>query len=443
MIFAKPIPFEAARKVSQAKRVLPTDLDSAALRTLSKDIRRRAVFSAEVRYAAHLQKLKDLVTQIAEGPDDEVFADRAAGLRPLLMSVAEAKARLKEHLRSIGYHPGDKAETIKDLTSDRRLQLQVETNALDVMNHARWKAAQNPATLDQFPASELVRLAYPKGGEAAMRDWQARWSAVGGQFYGDRMIAMKNDPVWERLGSEFEDGLGNPWAPFAFSSGMGTLDVSREECEALGVPLRDQSPQDLGMNDNLEISADQFDEELRKLLEKRADLELDGDVLKLRATPGGRASNSGTSDGAYKGWETRRAKGWAPKPEEREEVRLKGLRAAESILKDHRDVLHAMERPDIGPIDFRWGDQRRGIEHIIWRREMQRLRFRSGPSGEEVVRMIPSVIAQGEPTFRNDGDVEIDRGEWRVVLTKRWECHRALQNQPPRGRSKPASDLHV
>jgi hypothetical protein len=23
------------------------------------------------------------------------------------------------------------------------------------------------------------------------------------------------------------------------------------------------------------------------------------------------------------------------------------------------------------------------------------------------------------------------------------KCHRALQNQPPRGRSKPASDLHV
>jgi hypothetical protein len=55
------------------------------------------------------------------------------------------------------------------------------------------------------------------------------------------MVALKNHPIWERLGDPalFDDGLGNPYEPFAFGSGMGTVDVSRDDAMGLGIIDRD------------------------------------------------------------------------------------------------------------------------------------------------------------------------------------------------------------
>jgi hypothetical protein len=91
--------------------------------------------------------------------------------------------------------------------------------------------------LDEFPAQELFRANSPQGGAEAERDWAARWARVGGTFYGRRMIALKTDPVWARLGdpAEFPDALGNDFAPFAFNSGMRTRDIDRDEAESLGL----------------------------------------------------------------------------------------------------------------------------------------------------------------------------------------------------------------
>jgi len=45
------------------------------------------------------------------------------------------------------------------------------------------------------------------------------------------MIALKDDDVWDQLGSSdfFPDGLDNPYPPFAFNSGMDVRDVIRSE----------------------------------------------------------------------------------------------------------------------------------------------------------------------------------------------------------------------
>ena len=48
------------------------------------------------------------------------------------------------------------------------------------------------------------------------------------------MIAKKDSPIWQELGSE-DDGLGNPYPPFAFGSGMGWEIVSQSEIDELGL----------------------------------------------------------------------------------------------------------------------------------------------------------------------------------------------------------------
>lgn len=56
------------------------------------------------------------------------------------------------------------------------------------------------------------------------------------------MIAAKGDPIWERLGTDFPDSLGNPFPPFAAESHYCWRPVRRAECVALGVPLPEVPP---------------------------------------------------------------------------------------------------------------------------------------------------------------------------------------------------------
>ena len=51
------------------------------------------------------------------------------------------------------------------------------------------------------------------------------------------MVALKGDPLWGELGSydNFADALGVDHPPFAFNSGMGWREISREEARAMGI----------------------------------------------------------------------------------------------------------------------------------------------------------------------------------------------------------------
>jgi hypothetical protein len=52
-----------------------------------------------------------------------------------------------------------------------------------------------------------------------------------------RMVARKDSPIWDSLGDSdlFDDGLDNPFPPFAFNSGMWTEEISRDEAVELGL----------------------------------------------------------------------------------------------------------------------------------------------------------------------------------------------------------------
>lgn len=268
-----------------SKRILPTSLASReiALR-LDAQIKRDAIFSARVENARVLQRIRDVVARVVRGATPESQAARDAGTAPLVLSPADAKLQILRQLQASGYQPDPRDEgTIKDLTSDKRLDLIVETNEATQHGHGRWVSSQDPDTLDAFPAWELVRISPA----LEPRDWRTRWMIAGGQTFGGRMIALKNSPVWEGLGSSrlFPDALDNPFPPFAFNSGMDVRDISRRECEALGL-LRPGEPapaaNPVAARQSAEVDATAFDAQMQEALARNPDLVIDGGVLKPR-----------------------------------------------------------------------------------------------------------------------------------------------------------------
>lgn len=111
--------------------------------------------------------------------------------------------------------------------------------------------------LDAYPAWELLRVyqrdvprGFKRGPKGSLipvpdDDWPSRFTdacnaagdddALGVFKSTGRMIALKSSGVWQELGTNRDDCLGNPFPPFAFNSGYDCDGVSRKECEQLGL----------------------------------------------------------------------------------------------------------------------------------------------------------------------------------------------------------------
>jgi hypothetical protein len=251
MILDSPIPFREALKRHDVREVLPTNMSTAELRELDRAILDRSFFSARNLYADFLESAKRGVREILN--PTTVTREGSAGASPYQVTegtdVASVRLKLKGVLKDLGYQPEpDKVGTLQDFSSDARLNLVIKTNVEVAQGYGRDRQGQDPAVLDEWPAQELIRFEERK----EKRDWLQRFrlaAHAAGAPMGDgwtvtsdgRMVALKNHPIWERLGDPalFDDGLGNPYEPFAFNSGMGTVDVSRDDAMALGLIDRD------------------------------------------------------------------------------------------------------------------------------------------------------------------------------------------------------------
>jgi len=241
MLFATPTTLSEAVKTLIAKRIMPTALDTDGLRALDAELRAQSLFSAQTLNAFLLERYRTLIGSILN-PEQEMTA--AGEARPAFNPVY-AREEITKFLDGIGYTavPGEEG-TIKDLSSQQRIDLVIETNRDMAEGQGAWIESQDPALLDQWPAQELFRAESRK----VPRDWIARWRLAGGQT-GDaigtgwtitedeRLIALKNHGIWDLIGSSelFPDGLDQPWPPFAFQSGMWVRDVERSEAEELGL----------------------------------------------------------------------------------------------------------------------------------------------------------------------------------------------------------------
>lgn len=248
MTFRVPTLFKTAVEFLREKVLMPTAMSSAELRAVAGSVKRRAIFSARVTQARVLQKLKDVVDAMLGGT----------------ANLAEGRLELEQVLDETGYtpeggFPADEPGTtpaaqegsLRDLRSEERKRLQIETTYRVAANEAYYNAGLSDEARFQYPAWELVRISgrlVPRGKKLAKaglvddpgKDWPSRWVAAGGVLYdrGTRMIARKDAPVWQALGDGaggFKDTLGNPFPPFAFGSGYGIRQIPREECLMLGV----------------------------------------------------------------------------------------------------------------------------------------------------------------------------------------------------------------
>ena len=241
-----------AEQIEMIKELLPTSLGSAEIRfAIASQILRQSVFSARMENARYLAQVQKVCAQVAGGG----------------MNLADARLELTRTLRNMG-HDTANAKGITDPASVRRLNLIVRTRAEMAANAAAVNS-QNEATVYAVPAWELLRF----GQRRVPRDWAARWKAAGdavGWVGASRdfgtLVALKDSPIWAALGNGaggYKDTLGNPYPPFAFSSGMAWAGVERRECVKLGLISEGEHP-GVPRKVGLEPTADQISEAVQR-----------------------------------------------------------------------------------------------------------------------------------------------------------------------------------
>ena len=239
----------AAEKILK-KALIGSSLNSREWNLVQAGLRDRAFISSQVESMRILHAARRMV------------ADRAGGQ----LSASEIRRDLRKVISSTGYRPPEGKEgTLQNLYSKRRLDTIIKTNVEQARGYVRHLDGMKPGAFAAFPGQELIRVRERK----EKRDWATRWKHAAGRFYNGRMIALRDDPIWERISV-----FGNPFPPFDWGSGMGVRAVSRRDSIALGVvtdnevrdkvqELKAENP--VSMNENLAVSVTPEEEsELRQ-----------------------------------------------------------------------------------------------------------------------------------------------------------------------------------
>lgn len=193
------------------KALVGSKLDSSQWNQIQAGFRNRAFFSSRVAQVNILAAMRDKVREYSEGETD----------------ISKIRMKIREDLQTLKYDPQGDRGTIHDLFSQARLDVIIKTNVAQARGYMQYAEGMSPGAFAAFPAQEFTRIAHRRN---QRQDWPQRWAKAGGKTYGGRMIALKDDPVWERLSV-----FGNPFPPFDWGSGMGVLDVDRKTAIQLGL----------------------------------------------------------------------------------------------------------------------------------------------------------------------------------------------------------------
>jgi hypothetical protein len=230
-------PVQQAVEIARRTSILPTAMDAKQTANLAATLQRRVFWSARTTQAEYLKGLQKIVERHIKG---EGYNNDPGQLR------LEARKLLDEY----GYtpekgFPGDAKlgipsampGTLRDLRSEVRLNLILNTQA--ALARGLGQKLRGMARISVAPAWELVR----EQQRTEPRDWEERWVVAGGaakwvKVYNTedgRMIARKDSPIWEALGSRdyFDDALNVDHSPFALGSGMGLAERLRSDLEGL------------------------------------------------------------------------------------------------------------------------------------------------------------------------------------------------------------------
>jgi hypothetical protein len=244
-----------------------------------EELKRLAVFLGGTNHAGYLQAVKDVVEKLLQGQINEATARMI--LQQKLQELQYDPARGFPGLEDANTPPAEPG-SLRDLSSDARTQLVVRTLMRLIANRCYRERGVTEGSLFAFPAWELIRI-YPQN-IPRRPSWPDRWRAVGGEFYGGRMIARKDDPVWGKLGDRelFSDAVGTDYPPFAFNSGMGWRQISRRACNELGIPLDDiKAPKAIAI-ERQQLRVKGIDDEFLRNLRDALDVEIREGIARLR-----------------------------------------------------------------------------------------------------------------------------------------------------------------
>lgn len=385
MIYGRALPFKEALESQEARRWLPTTLSSGELARLKPALLRRSMFSAKVAEFPHLDEIGAGISDALSGQLD----------------VATARLRIKQHLWRTGYQaPPDKAGGLEDFASDRRINLQIETNVAMMRGLGNHIQGQQEDILDMWPAQELVRVIDSKD----KRNWNTIWTDNGGPVTDawPRMIALKTDPIWVRI-SRFK----NPYAPFDWGSGMGLEDRTRREAMALSlIDLNTRLFPDTttgDINQGVQAAHVVQDKRMKAALEKSGIGRFDASGVFVLVG----------EDNAGAGPLLNRE--YARDENGRFASKNAGALAVEAALQSQADVMGAMSRPETGPIDFRWGKEGDPAKDYAGGSGFAKI---VAKHGVEQARRTPEIIADGEITFDGPARMVIKHQGHTVVLAK-------------------------
>jgi len=152
--------------------------------------------------------------------------------------TSENKLLLYEKLKDFGIvgDPADGSIRLENLASATRVDLVVKTTRMANESLKQLEEASDPIQKELNPCWEIMRDEWRK----EPRDWPSIWNRAANAVMWDgvaknttRMIARKDSPIWNELGTGFDDSIGNPYPPFFWGSGMGWEIVTADEIEGL------------------------------------------------------------------------------------------------------------------------------------------------------------------------------------------------------------------
>jgi len=159
------------------------------------------------------------------------FERTIKGMMAGKLSLLEARKRMREKLRAIGYAPFlDQLNAEGEDGEFNWLNTLLETNLSMRQCRAHWLRQQK--SLESFPAQQMVRQRIIKH----PRDWSSRWSEAlarttkDGATDSKKKAALVNHPIWKALCL-----FGNPYPPFEYDDDMGIEPLDWDETEALGL----------------------------------------------------------------------------------------------------------------------------------------------------------------------------------------------------------------
>jgi len=199
--------------------------------------------------------------------------DRIKGALTDVLNPQQQTREGLEHSVTTGLNPATARNAIADILSEvtpEALADEIDFTVKIATEVARgagnYVRANDADVVEAYPGWELLRIydrAVPRGFKMDSKGklvedpedaWPARWRAaaeglededaiIGILETTERMMALKNSEIWQRLGDGsggYDDTLGNPFPPFAFNSGFDVNEVSDKECVELGLLKADE-----------------------------------------------------------------------------------------------------------------------------------------------------------------------------------------------------------